>query len=175
MSYPSSQPPDGGSQVYLIDGGIPSDLSNGFNALAASIAARDAQDAINAQQSQLWIRKVRTKGISMPVYSGLPNESVEEFIFRAKLFMHGKNLNYHQPQNHQRVVAMMASNLKGAAASWYHTGISVDGKQIYTLEERATPSYPSLYYLTSCFVFAPLSRSVTRQGILKSMYHASDN
>uniref|UniRef100_A0AAV1UW09 Uncharacterized protein n=1 Tax=Peronospora matthiolae TaxID=2874970 RepID=A0AAV1UW09_9STRA len=98
MSHPSSQPPDGGSQPYLNDGCIPSDLSHALNALAASIAAQNAQAAINAQQSQLWNCEVRTEGISMPVYSGLPNDSVEDFIFRAKLFMNGKNLDYCQPQ-----------------------------------------------------------------------------
>uniref|UniRef100_A0AAV1TB90 Uncharacterized protein n=1 Tax=Peronospora matthiolae TaxID=2874970 RepID=A0AAV1TB90_9STRA len=70
---------------------------------------------------------------------------------------------------------MMASNLKGAAASWYHARIAVEGKQFLPWKSYATPSYPSLYRLTSSFVFSPLSRSVTRQDLLTSMYHASDN
>lgn len=53
----------------------------------------------------------------MPLYNGLPNESVNEFVFHAKPFMHAKNLDYPNPQNHQRVVALMASSLRGATAS----------------------------------------------------------
>ena len=117
------------------DSCIPSDLRNALNAPAANIAVQNEQAAINAQQSELWSREVRTEGISMTVHSVLPNENVGEFIFRAKLFMHGIKFDYHQPQNHQRFVAMMVSNLNGAAASWYHTCIAVEGEHISTLEE----------------------------------------
>lgn len=71
----------------------------------------------------------------MPSYSGLPNESVEVFIFKAKLFVHGKNLDYYNSLNHYRVVAILASNLKGAASSWYHTRVAVHQRRITTMSE----------------------------------------
>ncbi|POM72556.1 LOW QUALITY PROTEIN: hypothetical protein PHPALM_10706, partial [Phytophthora palmivora] len=73
-----------------------------------------------AQQAQ---REYRVEGISMPTFHGRPQESVAEFIFRAKLFMRGKGINFEDPQQGSRIVAMLAANLRDGAASWYHAKI----------------------------------------------------
>lgn len=65
----------------------------------------------------------------------LPNKSVKKFIFKAKLFMHGKNLDYHHPNNHYRVVAILASDPKGAASSSYHTRVTVEQRPVMTMAE----------------------------------------
>ncbi|POM76605.1 Hypothetical protein PHPALM_6134 [Phytophthora palmivora] len=62
----------------------------------------------------------------MPTFSGLPEESVDGFMFAAKLFMQGKNIDYTSPANSGRVMAMLATNLRGDAASWYHTRVAID-------------------------------------------------
>ncbi|POM60494.1 hypothetical protein PHPALM_30651 [Phytophthora palmivora] len=56
----------------------------------------------------------------MPTYHGHPHESVDVFIIRAKLFMQGKCIDFTNPQNGPRVVAMLAANFRDGAASWYH-------------------------------------------------------
>lgn len=38
-------------------------------------------------QTQHGPREYKIEGVSMPTFSGRPGESVDEFIFRAKLFM----------------------------------------------------------------------------------------
>ncbi|KAG6947200.1 hypothetical protein JG688_00015644 [Phytophthora aleatoria] len=54
----------------------------------------------------------------MPTFSGKPTESVDEFIFRAKLFMDGKCIDYTAATNMQRVIAILAANLRNGAASY---------------------------------------------------------
>ncbi|TYZ62638.1 hypothetical protein PybrP1_006917 [[Pythium] brassicae (nom. inval.)] len=49
--------------------------------------------------------------------------------------MHGKNLDYHNPVNYHCVVAILASNLKGAASSWYYTHIAVEQRPVSTMAE----------------------------------------
>ncbi|ETP24768.1 hypothetical protein F441_02293 [Phytophthora nicotianae CJ01A1] len=70
----------------------------------------------------------------MPKFHGKPQESVDEFIFEAKLFMNGKNIDYHHPGNQARVVAMLASNLRDGAASWYHSRIMIDNEPISSID-----------------------------------------
>ncbi|OWZ09790.1 hypothetical protein PHMEG_00017452 [Phytophthora megakarya] len=62
----------------------------------------------------------------MATFSSLPEESVDEFMFAAKLFMQGKNVDYTSPSNNGRVVVMLATNLWGGAASWYHSRVAID-------------------------------------------------
>ncbi|GLD97283.1 hypothetical protein PINS_up005966 [Pythium insidiosum] len=78
-------------------------------------------------------REAKVEGLSMPVYHGRPDESVEEFFFHARLFMEGKNIDYTAAQNQARLVAMLAVNLKDGAASWYHHRVIVDGDPVHTL------------------------------------------
>ncbi|GMF36737.1 unnamed protein product [Phytophthora lilii] len=62
-------------------------------------------------QHQHSHREIRIEGASMPTFHGKLQESVDKFIFEAKLFMNGKNIDYDLPGNQARVVAMLASNL----------------------------------------------------------------
>ncbi|KAJ0393532.1 hypothetical protein ATCC90586_011579 [Pythium insidiosum] len=73
-------------------------------------------------------REVKVEGLSMPTYHGRPDESVEEFFFRARLFMEGKNIDYVAPQNQARL-----ANLKDGAASWYHHRVIIDNNPVHTL------------------------------------------
>lgn len=93
----------------------------------------DFQEQLHAYQQQMQQhvaapqqqREFRLEGVSMPTFSGKPTESVDEYVFRAKLFMQGKGINYNAPENQQRVVAILAANLRDGAASWYHTQVMV--------------------------------------------------
>ncbi|GLE04303.1 hypothetical protein PINS_up013218 [Pythium insidiosum] len=78
-------------------------------------------------------RREKVEGLSMPTYHGRPDESVDEFFFRARLFMEGKNIDYVAPQNQARLVSMLASNLKDGAAAWYHHRAIVDNNPVHTL------------------------------------------
>lgn len=59
---------------------------------------------------------------------------MDEFVLQAKLFMSGKIIDYHEPNNQERVVAMMVKDLCGAVASWFHARVAVDCKYIRTLK-----------------------------------------
>ncbi|KAF4046943.1 hypothetical protein GN244_ATG00591 [Phytophthora infestans] len=53
------------------------------------------QSAVLEQMTQRHpAPEFKVEGTSMPHFSGMPDESVDEFIFRAKMFMQRKNLNY---------------------------------------------------------------------------------
>ncbi|KAJ0394738.1 hypothetical protein ATCC90586_008852 [Pythium insidiosum] len=86
-------------------------------------------------QRQHSSREFKIEGASMPTFHGRPDESVDEFIFEAKLFMSGKNIDYNRADNQGRVVAMLASNLRSGAASWYHSRIMVECNPIETIGE----------------------------------------
>lgn len=86
-------------------------------------------------QHQHASREFKIEGASMPTYHGKPHESVDEFMFKAKLFMNGKNIDYHRPESQARVVSMLAANLRDGAASWYHSCIVIDNKPIQDIDE----------------------------------------
>lgn len=94
---------------------------------------QDFQAQLHAYQEQLQqvvpppqpAREYRLEGVSMPIFSGKPDELVDEFIFRAKLFMEGKGIDYVAAANQQRVIAILAANLRGGAASWYHARVVI--------------------------------------------------
>ncbi|KAF4038225.1 hypothetical protein GN244_ATG09642, partial [Phytophthora infestans] len=89
----------------------------------------------------------KVEGTSMPHFSGMPDESVDEFIFRAKMFMQGKNLNYDDQRNDARVVAMLASSLRAGAASWYHTRVAIEQRPIANISDfhaRACSAGPAV-------------------------------
>lgn len=103
-----------------------SDLANILAALtnhlqqqntAITLALAEQLQQQHAAQAQ---REVRIEGIFMPMFSGLPEEDVDEFVFRAELFIQDKNIDYRLAADQHRVVAMLAANLRGGAAWWYH-------------------------------------------------------
>ncbi|KAI9922402.1 hypothetical protein PsorP6_002167 [Peronosclerospora sorghi] len=81
-------------------------------------------------QKQHHNREFKIEGEYMPMYHGRPDERVDEFIFEAKLFMKGKNIDYNRHENQTRVVAMLASNLLSGAALYYHSRVIVDQRPI---------------------------------------------
>ena len=89
-------------------------------------------EQMKTQQSH---REFKIEGASMPTFHGKPNESVDEFMFEAKLFMNGKNIDFDRLENQSRVVAMLAANLRGGAASWYHSRIVIDEETIDSIGE----------------------------------------
>ncbi|ETN10682.1 hypothetical protein PPTG_22679 [Phytophthora nicotianae INRA-310] len=89
-------------------------------------------DQLQHQQSS---REFKIEGASMPKFYGKLQESVDEFIFEAKLFMNGKNIDYGHPANPLRVVARLASNLRDGAASWYHNRIMIGKEPISSIDE----------------------------------------
>ncbi|KAJ0392179.1 hypothetical protein P43SY_011886 [Pythium insidiosum] len=56
-------------------------------------------------------------------------------MFRAKLFLRGKNIDYTRPDYQDRVVATLAGNLRDGAASWYHTRVEIDQDPIHDIDE----------------------------------------
>ncbi|KAJ0394740.1 hypothetical protein ATCC90586_008854 [Pythium insidiosum] len=84
-------------------------------------------------------REFKIEGASMPTYHGKPHESVDEFMFKAKLFMSGKNIDYHRAESQARVVSMLAANLREGAASWYHSHIVIDNEPIRDIDEFERP------------------------------------
>ncbi|KAG1702262.1 hypothetical protein DVH05_010052 [Phytophthora capsici] len=61
----------------------------------------------------------RVEGISMPTYHGKIGESLQVFLQQVQLFFSAKNINVTAPENQNRLVTMVATNLKGQAAAWY--------------------------------------------------------
>ncbi|KAI9908857.1 hypothetical protein PsorP6_015142 [Peronosclerospora sorghi] len=86
-------------------------------------------------QQQHYNREFKIEGASMPTYHGRPDESVDEFIFEAKFYMSGKSIDYNRHDNQARLVAMLASNLRSGAASWYHSRVMVDQRPIMDIDE----------------------------------------
>ncbi|ETK93150.1 hypothetical protein F441_03697 [Phytophthora nicotianae CJ01A1] len=84
-------------------------------------------EQLNAQRP---VPEFKVEGTRMPTFPGLLEESVDEFIFGAKLFMQGNNVDYTSAANNNRVVAMLASNLRGGAASWYHTRVATEDRPL---------------------------------------------
>ncbi|GMF24224.1 unnamed protein product [Phytophthora fragariaefolia] len=93
---------------------------------------QQVQQQVQAHTAQ---REHKIEGVSMPTYHGRPNESVDEFIFRAKLFMQGKCIDFTNPHNGSRVVAMLATNFRDGAASWYHAKVMVEHVTYSSLDE----------------------------------------
>ncbi|KAF4027864.1 Retrotransposon gag protein [Phytophthora infestans] len=88
-----------------------------------------------AAEPAILIGKFKVEGTSIPHFSEMPDESVDEFIFCAKMFMQGKNLNYDDQRNDARVVAMLASSLRAGAASWYHTRVAIEQRPIANISD----------------------------------------
>ncbi|ETI54953.1 hypothetical protein F443_02320 [Phytophthora nicotianae P1569] len=90
-------------------------LTQAIHELSHTVATQNndfrssVMDQLQQQQSS---REFKVEGASMPKFHGKPQESVDEFIFEAKLFMNGKNIDYHHPGNQARVVAMLAKALR---------------------------------------------------------------
>jgi hypothetical protein len=61
----------------------------------------------------------RVEGISMPTYHGRMGEPLQVFLQQAKLYFSAKNIDVDALENQARLIAMVASNLKGQAAAWY--------------------------------------------------------
>jgi hypothetical protein len=61
----------------------------------------------------------RVEGISMPTYRGEIGESLQVFLQLVRLYLRAKNIDLNDPMNQARLIAMVASNLRGQAAAWY--------------------------------------------------------
>lgn len=131
-------------------GGVqPEHFMAAFERIAAGLSQQNAQIYQDFQsylqgyqqqlqqqlQAQHAHREHKIEGVSMPTYHGRPHESVDEFIFRAKLFMQGKCIDFMNPQNGPRVVAMLAANFRDGAASWYHAKVMVEHVAYHTIDE----------------------------------------
>ncbi|POM64505.1 hypothetical protein PHPALM_19953 [Phytophthora palmivora] len=93
---------------------------------------QQVQQQLQAHSAQ---RELKIEGVTMPTYHGRPHKSVDEFIFRAKLFMQGKCIDFKNPHNGPRVVAMLAANFRDGAASWYNAKVMVEHVTYTTLDE----------------------------------------
>ena len=78
----------------------------------------------------------KIEGVTMPKFHGKPHESVDQYFFSAKMFLTCKNIDYYnnEEMNQRRIVAILASNLRDGAASWFHS-TSVNGQYMRTIEE----------------------------------------
>ncbi|KAI9908404.1 hypothetical protein PsorP6_004331 [Peronosclerospora sorghi] len=61
----------------------------------------------------------RVEGISMPTYHGRVGEPLQVFLQQVKLYFSAKNIDVQDSTNQGRLIAMVASNLKGQAADWF--------------------------------------------------------
>ncbi|GLD99106.1 hypothetical protein PINS_up007824 [Pythium insidiosum] len=55
----------------------------------------------------------------MPTYRGDIGESLQVFLQLVRLYLRAKNIDVNDPANQARLIAMVASNLRGQAAAWY--------------------------------------------------------
>lgn len=141
---PTGLPQEGGTNAAPFD-----QFLHAIEQIAVALSQQNAQiyqdfqSQLNTYQQQLQAsltaaavpREYRLEGISMPTFSGKPSESVDEFIFRAKLFFEGKNIDYAAAANQQRVLAMLAANLRDGAASWYHAQVVIDHVRFVDIDE----------------------------------------
>ncbi|POM66445.1 Hypothetical protein PHPALM_17694 [Phytophthora palmivora] len=93
---------------------------------------QQVQQQLQAHSAQ---REHKIEGVTMPMYHGRPHKSVDEFIFRAKLFMQMKCIDFTNPHNGPRVLAMLAANFRDGAASWHHAKVMVEHVTYITLDE----------------------------------------
>lgn len=113
-------------------------ITRSIHELTSSVSAQNHElcsMVANQIKHQHSNREFKVESVSMPTFHGRPNESVDEFIFEAKIFMNGKNIDYTRPENQGRVVAMLASNLRTGAVSWYHRRIMVENNPISTIND----------------------------------------
>lgn len=113
-------------------------LTQAIHELSHTVASQNNEfrsSVMDQLQHQQSTREFKIEGASMPKFYGKPHESVDEFIFEAKLFMNGKNIDFNHSVNQARVVAMLASNLRDGAASWYHSRIMIDNEPICSINE----------------------------------------
>ena len=61
------------------------------------------------------VRERPVEGARMPTFRGKPTECVETFLFQARTYMEGRNIDHRNPNNQMRVVAMLASALQDGA------------------------------------------------------------
>ena len=107
--------------------------------------------------------EARVEGLSMPQFHGRMGESVELYFDQVVQYLQAKNIDYQDPSQNTRILAMVASNLKHNAHAWYRihkesitdvTGL-IDGltqefvppdlqerlrDQLYSLHQRKCPS-----------------------------------
>ena len=78
----------------------------------------------------------KIEGVTMPKFQGKPHESVDQYFFSAKMFLTCKNIDYTNmdAMNQRRIVAILASNLRDGAASWFHS-MSIEGRHMQTMKE----------------------------------------
>ncbi|OWZ05261.1 hypothetical protein PHMEG_00022680 [Phytophthora megakarya] len=119
--------------------------------IAASLSQQNAQiyqdfqSCLQGYQEQVQLQlqlqahaaqhEHKIESVRMPTYHSHPHESVEEFIFRAKLFMQGKCIDFTNPHDGPRVVAMLAANFRDGGPSWYHANVMVEQVIYSTLGE----------------------------------------
>ncbi|KAI9919927.1 hypothetical protein PsorP6_015893 [Peronosclerospora sorghi] len=75
----------------------------------------------------------REEGISMPTYHGRVGEPLQVFLQQVKLYFSAKNIDVQDSTSQGRLIAMVASNLKGQAAAWF----TFNQDQLTTLNELA--------------------------------------
>ena len=90
------------------------------------VRSLDGQDKLYRALTQQTNKKVESKveGISMPKYHGKLGESVDMFFWQAKVFFTAKNIDYKEPANQNRCLAMIVANLRDVAASWYQDRVN---------------------------------------------------
>ncbi|KAJ0410812.1 hypothetical protein ATCC90586_010135 [Pythium insidiosum] len=86
-------------------------------------------------QAQFAGREFKIPGAVMPNFWGKPSESFDSYVFGAKLYMKGCNIDYTRPENQARVVAIMCSGLRGGAASFLTHRLMIENLPIRDLDE----------------------------------------
>ncbi|GLE03146.1 hypothetical protein PINS_up012025 [Pythium insidiosum] len=93
--------------------------------------------AIFMEQSQTQAngREFKIPGAAMPTFWGKPSENFDGYVFGAKVYMRGCNIDYTRAENQPRVVAIMCSGLRGGAASFLTHRLMIDNLPIRDLDE----------------------------------------
>ncbi|GMG14573.1 unnamed protein product [Phytophthora fragariaefolia] len=106
-----------------------------FSRITKVTVSQQWQHQVQRCQEQQAQREYKVEGISMPTFYGRLSKTVDEFIFRAKLFMQGKSIDYTEPHNGPRVVAVLPANLRDGAASWSHAKVMVEQVEFSDIDD----------------------------------------
>ena len=87
--------------------------------MTSMVAMMQQQQKIFEELIKKKPTKAKVEGISMPHYRGELTEYLDLFFEQSLRFFEAKNIDWELPKNEKRVLAMMASNLRGGAAAWY--------------------------------------------------------
>ncbi|KAJ0404295.1 hypothetical protein P43SY_003208 [Pythium insidiosum] len=87
------------------------------------------------EQSQAQSTGREFKIPAMPTFWRKPSKNCDGYVFAAKVYMRGCNIDYTRVENKPRAVAMVCSGFRGGAASFLTHRLMIDNLPIRNLDE----------------------------------------